>query len=107
MKYCGNCGTELEDEAAFCTQCGSRQTYGTTNKNKYSQAASDDAPSFGYAALGFFMPMIGLILYLVWNNEYPLRAKSCGKGAIIGFIINVVLGVCLAVARILAEEGYF
>ena len=40
--------------------------------------------------LGFFFPLIGLILYLVWKNELPLRARSCGKGALIGVIVQAV-----------------
>ena len=38
-----------------------------------------DASSFGYAALGFFIPVAGLVLYLVWKEQTPLRAKSAGK----------------------------
>lgn len=50
---------------------------------------SNDAPSGGYATLGFFIPLVGLILFLVWHNEYPLRAKSAGTGALIGFIVGI------------------
>jgi hypothetical protein len=53
--------------------------------------SSSDAPSMGYAVLGFFIPLAGLILYLVWKDQYPLRAKSAGKGALIGFIVDLVL----------------
>jgi hypothetical protein len=53
--------------------------------------APSDAPSMGYAVLGFFIPLAGLILYLVWKDQYPLRAKSAGKGALFGFIVDLVL----------------
>lgn len=49
-----------------------------------------DARSGGFAVLCFFFPIVGLILYLVWKDEKPLKAKSCGKGAIIGVIVQVV-----------------
>lgn len=26
MKYCGNCGTQLEDDMIFCTKCGAKKT---------------------------------------------------------------------------------
>jgi hypothetical protein len=55
-----------------------------------------DEPSGGFAVLCFFVPLVGLILYLVWKSEYPLKARSCGKGAIIGAIISFVLS-CLSV----------
>lgn len=50
-----------------------------------------DAPNAGFAVLSFFFPIVGLILYLVWMDQYPLKAKSCGKGALIGVITEVAL----------------
>lgn len=38
-----------------------------------------DAPSMGFAVLGFFFPLIGLILFLVWQNQYPLKASLVEK----------------------------
>ena len=67
--------------------------------------APQDAPSGGYAALGFFFPVIGLILYLVWKDQTPLRARSAGKGALIGVIVSVVGSVLLSVLYILLMAG--
>ena len=52
-----------------------------------------DAPSFGFAVLGFFFPVVGLILYLVWFDRLPYRARSAGKGALVGVISSVVLTI--------------
>ena len=54
-----------------------------------------DAPSTGYAVLGFFIPIVGLILYLVWRDSQPQRAHSCGKGALFGIITYVVLIIAM------------
>jgi hypothetical protein len=59
-----------------------------------------DAPSGGFAVLCFFMPLVGLILYLVWKDEYPLKAKSCGKGALIGAIVIFGLSCLLTVLMV-------
>lgn len=56
-----------------------------------------DAPSFGYAVLGFLFPMVGLILYLVWREQTPLRAKSAGKGALVGAISAIGLTLALTI----------
>ncbi len=56
-----------------------------------------DIPSMGWGVLGFFFPMIGLILYLVWQQTMPLRARMCGKGA----LISVIVGAALVVFYIL------
>lgn len=67
-----------------------------------------DAPSFGFAILGFLIPLVGLILYLVWKDTTPQKAKSCGKGALIGVIVSVVFSIiasCAAAA--LAGGAYY
>lgn len=88
--YCPNCGEQIDDKAVICPKCG------VPVKSNASSAA-DDAPSKGFAVLGFFFPLIGLILYIVWKSERPLRAKSTGKGALIGFIVGIVLSIVLPI----------
>ena len=78
------------DEAVMCPTCGCQTA------SKQTDAA--DAPSTGFAVLGFFLPVVGLILYLVWKDTTPLKAKSVGKGALIGAIVSVVGTVIYAVA---------
>ncbi len=89
--YCKNCGAQIDDHAVICPHCGVATGAGEPASAK--APASDDAPSGGFLALGLFFPLIGLILYLVWKDQYPRRAKSCGKGAIIGVILYVVIGI--------------
>ena len=89
MKYCSHCGAEVNNEAVVCIKCGcaipnsNTQVVGIINPN--------DAPNKGFAVLSFFFPLIGLILWIVWNNSSPKKAKSCGTGALIGFISEVIL----------------
>ncbi len=91
----------------YCQQQQSQQTDATQQTYYYQQQyyqqptyyqqgyyqplKKPDAPSGGLFALSFFFHQIGLALYLVWKDEYPLKAKSCGKGALIGFCISVGL----------------
>ena len=90
MKYCVNCGKELCDEAVVCVQCGS--SVGNINAKN-----ANDAPNSGFAVLGFLIPIVGLILYLVYQDSSPLKAKSAGKGALIGFIVSIVMGIIFGV----------
>ena len=50
-----------------------------------------DAPSTGFAVLSFFFPIVGLVLYCVWRETLPQRAKSAGIGGLLGLVIGVVL----------------
>ena len=86
--YCRKCGKELDDEAVICPYCGCSTSGGKVN----------DSKSMGYAVLGFFPPVVGFILWLVWKDEYPLRASSCGKGALVSVIIGVIIPVLFYVA---------
>lgn len=96
--YCKNCGQQIDDRAYVCPYCKTytHESYGTS-----------DAPSAGFAVLGFFIPIVGLILYLVYENKQPMRAKSAGKGALIGFIVQVVAAVVTAVIIITGLFAYF
>ena len=52
--------------------------------------------TFGWAVLGFFIPIVGLILFLVWNNsESKAKGNSAGKGALVGVIVGVIGWVVL------------
>ena len=39
----------------------------------------------------------GLILFLVWKDQTPLKSRSAGKGALIGVITGVVLTILMYV----------
>ena len=83
MKYCSKCGQQVHQDAVICPYCGCA----------ISGASSNDAPSTGYAILGFLIPVVGLILYLVNKDSAPQKARSAGKGALIGFAIGVFFSI--------------
>lgn len=94
MKFCSHCGKEIMDAAVICPHCGC-----TTNGNTIDNIVTEpnDAPNMGFAILGFLIPLAGLIIYLVCKDKTPLKAGSAGKGAIVGFITNIVLVVLYSV----------
>ncbi len=53
----------------------------------------DGTPRTGLNVLSFLFLLVGLILYLVFLDKTPTKARSIGKSALIGFIIGVVLSV--------------
>ncbi len=50
-----------------------------------------------WGVLGFFIPLVGLILFLVWKATNPKSAKAAGIGALIGMILNLLLVIVTAV----------
>ena len=88
--YCKYCGKVIDDDSKFCTDCGSAVN------NDAGDTSSFDKPSKAFAVLGFFLPLVGLILYAIYERKQPKRAKSAGKGALVGFITKVIISIiCL------------
>lgn len=100
--YCTHCGKEIDDNANFCSYCGATLTADTQfNQNpdaQYyaqrgyqgkgsSQPLEQDDSNMGFSILCFLFPVVGLILYLVWRDQYPLKARSCGIGALVSVIV--------------------
>ena len=103
MKYCSNCGKELVDEAVVCPGCGCSVGNAGAANNVV------DSSSFGYALLGFCIPIAGLILWLMWKDTTPLRAKSAGKGALISVILSVVFYIIyfVVILGIIGASSYY
>ena len=97
MKFCSHCGAELDDEAIICPKCGCQ--VGEINQAT-STAKSKEDPNESttlYLLLGLFIPLVGLILFLVFKDDHPRRSYAAGKGALIGVIVNLVLGLLIGI----------
>lgn len=89
IKYCTHCGTELEDTAEVCPSCG-------------TPAGPQDKPDTALNLLSFFIPLVGLILFLVYRDRQPRRAKAIGKFALFG--VGLAAAVMLVCAGIFGAE---
>ena len=56
-----------------------------------------DKGSFGWAVLGFFLPIVGLILWLVWKDTRPLDSRRSRNGFIVGLIVSVVFTIIYSI----------
>ena len=98
--YCHNCGTEIAKEAYACPKCGVR----TNNTQK---TTAEDIPNTGLNVLSLFVPLVGIILYFVWKNETPVKAKAVIKFALIGIGINVGMYILSFMFTILPALIYY
>ncbi|WP_462424089.1 hypothetical protein [Fusobacterium ulcerans] len=57
------------------------------------QRKDQDRGGFAWGCLGFCIPIVGLILWLVWRDEKPKTAKAVGIGALVSAIIGAVFVV--------------
>lgn len=110
LNYCPKCGEPLKDDYKVCPACGEplekesqeedpfEPRNASVNQTRYqnSRNTASEGNTFGWAVLGFFFPIVGLILFLIWQTERPLSAKSAGTGALVSVVVGI-LGVMFMV----------
>lgn len=84
LRFCAKCRAKIPTGSSFCAKCGT--PWG-------SAGAADDAPSFAFGLLGFLIPIVGFILWLVQKGTHPQRAASAGRGALWGVGASFVIGL--------------
>ncbi|HRX14446.1 MAG TPA: zinc ribbon domain-containing protein [Eubacteriales bacterium] len=90
MKYCEKCGSEIQDEAVVCPNCGCA----TTKIIKEGKAIGICAIIFG--ALG---GLIGLVLGIVGLNVYKERANRINSAIGLGlFCLWAVVWIVIRIS---------
>ena len=84
MAYCPSCGESVRDNQDVCLACG-------TELKEEKAVTYESGSQFGWGLLGFLIPIVGLILFLVWKDKKPYASKAAGIGALIGFVLNIVV----------------
>ena len=87
MKFCTQCGSEINDNAVICVKCGCNAPGAVIPSN---QIYEQDGPSTGLAVLGFFIPFVGIIMFFVHKKNAPKKALSSATGVFINTIVNLV-----------------
>ncbi len=85
--FCSKCGTKLEKGAEFCSECGASLK---SDEVKVTENQSSGS-SFGWGVLGFFVPLAGLILFIMWRKERSNDSKAAGIGALISTILSIII----------------
>ena len=102
---CTNCNVSVSKDALYCPNCGAKveikEEKQTKNEEKKENEVTVIEPvktttqsssnSFWWGVLGFFIPLAGLILFLVWKTERPSDSKAAGIGALISVCINIFI----------------
>jgi hypothetical protein len=101
--FCPNCGAQNEDNVAFCRACGaSLRPEGPARpgaQGAYGGAPQDDGKVGLLGVIFFCIPLVGAIMYFVWKDEKPLKAKKACNLALIGFVLGLVLRILASFAQ--------
>ena len=85
--YCEKCGKENKIGTKFCTNCGNSLNV------SFNHVVKEEKGTFGWGILSFFVPIAGLILFIIWKNDRPKASKTAGICALIGVIISFFIGI--------------
>lgn len=89
---------------------GRRYESSVQNATSTQSQSAKEGGTAGWGVLGFFFPLVGFILWLVWKDDRPARSRSAGIGCLVavclsvfgGILYGIILGVILA-----AGTGYY
>jgi hypothetical protein len=121
--FCPHCGSLNAQDATFCTNCGKPVSgatpapqpsptpaagpqYGGTSYNTPRPPAGDEPLEVWMGAIAFCFPIVGAILYFVWMNEKPKKAKQICMASAIGFGISVFFYLIMALIGASSGSGY-
>lgn len=123
--YCSRCGTQQNDDAKFCSNCGinfagennnfnqinqfsGASNYSNTNNNGYNSQPYNpkDNPSHLAGVVSCCFPIVGLILYFLWRDDKPNSAKRICYWMIGGVVIYVAFYLIFFVFAVTSDVYY-
>lgn len=107
--FCPYCGTELNQAQQYCVNCG-RSLSPTSNSSTPSLPSDiiDPTPASKgekilFGIISFFIPIAGIIFYILWKDVSPDKAKVCITAALVQIILSFVVAI---VATMISVFGF-
>ncbi len=92
MKFCSNCGNQIDDNAVICVKCGCAVQQ---QPQQPMQGYVEDKVSVGLVILAILIPLFGMIYWPVKHRECPNRARACGIAGIVAWVIYLVISLSI------------
>lgn len=104
--FCPNCGAIISSSGQeillFCPRCGASLNAGVS----VSAQEDRDENSPALNALSFFFPVIGLVLWAIFLDEKPKRAKGIMRWTAASLITAAVIATLVLVLGMLIVFGF-
>ena len=110
MKYCSNCGEQIDEKAVICVKCGVPVNSSNQASNNYNQ--TNVAPKQGHGAataslilgiLGLIAAAITLIIAIcifVYYRNYSVYDYDYYYGAVSAIESSVKIGICILLSAL-------
>lgn len=82
--------------------------YDNLNSEDEVVCKTQDKVNVWLVILGFFIPVVGLILFVTLKKNTPKKANAIGIAALVGFVLGIILSVVVIVFIVImtASEYY-
>ncbi|HHY81314.1 MAG TPA: hypothetical protein GX505_01385 [Clostridiales bacterium] len=91
---CSNCKTINNEGQQICSNCGcflSNQVQSLPSSSTTSSSSDTSSDKVGFLGILLFcIPIIGVIMYFVWHDEFPKKARKAIYLALWGFGATVL-----------------
>ena len=107
MKFCPNCGKQIDDDAVMCLNCCYVIPSGNTSMQNDTQKPTEEVKastgndtqkpteevkaSTGLVILSVFIPLVGIILGIIKWKETPKAAKTYLTAGLIAWAVSFLL----------------
>ena len=101
---CNYCNYTVNEDTVYCPNCGENVHTKKKNKIKEEKEQKEERKKtpnssttitsgsyyIAWGILGYFIPIVGLILFIIWKDTKPKDSKAAGIGALIRLIIMII-----------------
>ena len=118
--FCEHCGNFIDEGSRFCNICGKRvapedsnpidegeeitsnpdpiSSNGNNRNNNFSNKndvvyKTQDKANIWLVIIAFFIPIVGLILFVALKKNTPKKANAIGIAALIGFVLGFIISI--------------
>lgn len=96
--YCPSCGEKLDSDYSVCPHCGQTLVEEPSDVQGSNTHPLHHDAAFPWGLIGFIIPLLGLVLFLVWKEERPIASKAAGTGALVNVVVLTLIVMFLATA---------
>jgi len=90
--FCPKCGKENVDTVEFCSSCGENL------KGKPTEVSQESAVG-PIGILFFCIPLVGAIMYFVWKEDKPEKAKRACHLALWGVGVGIIIQILSTIIK--------
>ncbi len=89
-RFCPNCGNPVNPNADICVRCGISLRKTNSAQSRTADSGTDDLLDIGLIIVSILFPLIGFIIGAVIKSDNPVKASKCIKAASISVGVQIV-----------------